>query len=135
MNDDLEEPTLVGVWLDRRQAHVITLRGAEETVSTMNSEVEERVRTGGRPPPEPGKEKRERNRRIQQLSRYYDRIIQAVQSADAIYLFGPGEAKRGLQKELSMRPVLARRLLAVETAESMTPGQLVSRVRRVYDER
>lgn len=131
----LQEPTLAGVWLDRRRACLVVLHGSEETVATLDSGVEERTRSGGRPPPEPGKEKRTRNRRRQQLARYFAQLIRALRDADAIYLLGPGETKRGLEQELRQRPELAQRLLAVETAGSMTSRQLVDRVRRAYDER
>lgn len=134
-NDELlEEPTLVGIWLDRRQAHVVTLRGSEESLYTLASGVEGRVRSGGRPPPETGKEKRARNRRRQQMSRYYEQIIQAIRGADAVHLFGPGEAKHGLQRALSRRRNLAGRLVAVETSGPLTPRQLLARVRQAYDE-
>ena len=129
----LLEPTLVGIWLDRRRASLVVLRGTEQTTATLDSGVEERVR-GGKPPPEPGKYNRLRNLRRQQLARFYQQLIERLKDADSIYLLGPGETKQELANAIRARRELKGRLLAVESARSMSPRQLVDHVRRAFDE-
>jgi stalled ribosome rescue protein Dom34 len=61
------------------------------------------------------------------LAKYYDEIIAYIRPADAILLFGPGEAKGELRKRIE-RDKLDVRVIACETADKMTDHQILQKV-------
>ena len=54
-----------------------------------------------------------------------------MHDADAIQIFGPGEAKGELEKRIE-REGLKARVLAVETADKMTDRQISAKVREHF---
>jgi hypothetical protein len=62
------------------------------------------------------------------LHQYYQEVVAYVRDAKALLVFGPGEAKGQLVKELEK--VLPKDYaVAVETADKMTYGQIAAHVR------
>jgi hypothetical protein len=65
------------------------------------------------------------------LANYYDEVISCLHSAEAILLFGPGEAKGELRKRLEKtKPDL--RIKGFETSDKMTERQISQKVRQHY---
>ncbi len=62
------------------------------------------------------------------LSEYYDGVISMLQKADAIWIFGPGEAKIELKNRLE-RDRVDGRIVSVETVGKMTDSQIEAKVR------
>jgi len=68
-----------------------------------------------------------------QLNIYYDAVIASIRVADAILLFGPGEAKGELQERIE-KSRLRGRIVAVETVDKMTDRQIAAKARQYFRE-
>jgi hypothetical protein len=125
----------VGVWIDHREAVIVSASGQTRPATHLSSNVEKQLRrTGSSPPDEryesqlvPADDSRER-RHAGLLARFYDEVIACLGSAESSLIFGPGEAKRELKKRLELSHN-GGRVLCVEVADRMTERQIVSRVR------
>jgi len=128
--------THVGVWIDHATARLVELGNGSPKFISYASEVEPRHRFRAHPDvPRPwhiagGTERRDQNRREEQLKHFYDRVIESLWQADAILLIGPGEAKRELLGRMEQKGSLRARVLQTETASRMTDGQFLARMRR-----
>ena len=124
-----------GLWIDHRKAVIVTL--TEDGLETMQiqSNMEKHVRfSGGARSDGPGTslEEDQQDRRFDnQLNRYYDKVIAVIREADAILIFGPGEAKGELQHRLE-REQLSGRIVSVETTDKMTDRQIAAKVRERF---
>lgn len=65
------------------------------------------------------------------LQRYYDQVIALIHDADAILIFGPGEAKGELRKRLEHDKPDGR-VLAVEANDKMTDQEIAAKVRERF---
>ncbi len=129
--------SVVGLWIDHSQTSVVMISADGEKTEHIMSDIEKHVRfAGGGRSDGPGTslEEDQQDRHFDnQLGRYYDKVIAVIREADAILIFGPGEAKRELQQRLE-RDGLSGRIMGVETADKMTENQIVARVRRYFAE-
>ena len=125
----------IGLWIDHRKAVVVKLSDDRERVETLESNMEKHVRPAGGSrskspygPQDVMKEDgRERKYRLH-LSRWYDIVADAVQYADELLIFGPGEGKVEFRKHIEGRP-LAEKVIGVETVDKMTTPQIAAKVR------
>jgi hypothetical protein len=62
---------------------------------------------------------------------FYDSIIASIRNAEAILIFGPGEAKGELKKCLK-KTNLAARIVGIETVDKMTDRQVAAKVRKYF---
>ena len=127
-----------GLWIDHRQAVIVNLLEEGEELTHISSGMGRRVRYSGasRSKNMAGSHddaaEDTRDRRFDNhLSEYYDSVISSLRTADSIFIFGPGEAKGELQKRLEV-DALAGRIVAIETADKMTDGQITAAVRQHY---
>ena len=125
----------VGVWIDHREAIVVTVAGATEPEETKRfmSGMEKHVRyAGGSRAKREGVTKEPEDRQDSQftehLNQYYDGIVSHIRDAEAILVFGPGEAKGELCKRLEHHG-LGGRIVAVEALDKMTDRQIAALVR------
>lgn len=130
--------TKVGLWIDHKQAIVVALMGKGEEVGLVVSQSEKQPRRSGADfVPGRGKPRRPiaddiRQRVLtSQLNLYYDAVIAAIGAAEAILIFGPGEAKGELRRRLE-RKKMGRLIAAVEPADKMTRPQVAARVRAYF---
>jgi hypothetical protein len=65
------------------------------------------------------------------LERYYDAVIGQIRDADAIQIFGPGEAKGELEKRLKSKN-LRKRIVSIETTDKLTDPQIAAKVRQQF---
>jgi len=65
------------------------------------------------------------------LDTYYDEVISYLRDAEAILIFGPGEAKGELVKRVE-RAKLSGRIAGVEIADKMTVPQIAAKVRKCF---
>jgi hypothetical protein len=65
------------------------------------------------------------------LNQYYDAVIAGIRGAEAILIFGPGEAKGELKKRLE-KDKLGGKIVGVETADKMTDHQIAAKVREHF---
>ena len=129
----------LGIWLDHRRAVLVTVGEKDSNVRTIRSSVEKRVRLAGgsrgRQPyaPQDVRQDSKRDERINhQLKEYYDRIIGYLEKPEALYLFGPGEAKRELARRIEEHKELGGLTAELETADKLTVPQIVDRVREHF---
>jgi len=127
----------VGLWIDHREAVIVTVTAEGISEQVVHSKVEGHVRysggtgSGGRGSRAgEGEDKRERSFEGQ-LAKYYDEVIAHIGSAKAIFIFGPGEAKDELKSRLEHRG-LGAHIVGVEAADKMTQRQIAAKVRQRF---
>ena len=125
----------VGVWIDHRRAVIAAVSEKGKRTQVIESKVDKQPgRTAGvraTSPYEPYKVPADDNRErafMGHLQVYYDEVIDAIRDAESILIFGPGEAKVELKKRLE-KDRLGGRIVAVETVDKMTDGQIAAKVR------
>ncbi|MBN1354631.1 MAG: hypothetical protein JW994_08205 [Candidatus Omnitrophica bacterium] len=71
-------------------------------------------------------------RQKHELKRYYDNVIKHLEGAYKILIFGPGEAKHALEKELKEIKRFAGKVKGVEPADKMTGQQIITKVEEFF---
>ena len=130
--------TAVGLWIDHAKAVVVTVTDQNVDVKRITSNVDKQSRrTGGALPaapikrePRPQDDIHERDY-VGHLNVYYDRVILALRDADAVLIFGPGEAKSELKKRMQTAK-LDERIVGVESTDKMTDHQIAKKVRQRF---
>ena len=124
-----------GLWIDHSQARIVMISAEGEKTEHIRSDIEKHVRYSGSSRfdgPGTSLEEDQQDRRFgNQLSQYYDKVITVIREAEAILIFGPGEAKGELQHRLEHEK-LDGQIVGVETADKMTDRQIAARVRRYF---
>jgi stalled ribosome rescue protein Dom34 len=118
--------TKAGLWIDHKQAIVVTVGDKGEEIRRIASEVEKQLQRTGDSPMKGSYEAQQvpsddsRQRAFTgQLNTYYDEVIASLREATAILILGPGEAKDELRKRLEEKN-LGSRIVGVETVDKMT---------------
>jgi stalled ribosome rescue protein Dom34 len=76
---------------------------------------------------------RQRRGESKEQKDFFEAIAKTLGGVEEILVLGPGIAKTELLKHLHARePKLAERVLAVETADHPTPGQIVAHARHYF---
>jgi hypothetical protein len=130
--------TEIGLWIDHREAIIVTIRGDAEETSFISSKSGKHLRYSGsshsKTPAglkevtsEDGRDRKFAN----VLNEFYDEVVAAVREAESIQIFGPGEAKGELEKRLE-RAGLKDHVLAIEAADKMTDRQIAAKVRKRF---
>jgi stalled ribosome rescue protein Dom34 len=129
---------VAGLWIDHRQAIVVTFVGQAEVIKRIVSNMEKHVRYSGASQPKDQTESHDdsaediRDRRFDEhLSTFYDEVIASLSEVDAILILGPGEAKVELQKRLEAQEPRGR-IVAIEAADKMTDGQIAAQIRQHF---
>lgn len=117
----------VGIWIDHRKAVIVSITDQGEETRTVESNLDKHVRFNRGAQEISAEDQRDR-RFSGYLARYYDEIISQIQGAEAIVIFGPGEAKTELEKRLE-RDRLGGHIISIETVDKMTDRQIVAQVR------
>jgi len=129
----------VGIWIDQKEANLITLTKNAIHSKTIYSDIETRIRTEGETKQfgrfgdqylvdEKGKD----NRVKEYTQKYMLRIVKELSKADEIFLFGPAQMKMKLEKLIAGLPELAVKLKETKTAENMTHNQKLAYVKDFY---
>lgn len=129
-----------GLWIDHRQAVIVSITDAGETIERIESDIERKVRlsggsrTGKTPygPQQVSVDGKQEKRIKRQLRQYYQEIIRRIQDANKILILGPGEAKSELKKEMEKFRARASATMTLETADKMTEKQIAARVRKFF---
>ena len=121
----------IGLWIDHRQAVIVVVTDAGEETKHIISNMEKHVRFASGSS-EDGSQEDVRDRQFENhLNSYYDEVVTVIRDADAIQIFGPGEAKGELEKRLDHEG-LKGRIVAVETVDKMTDRQIAAKVREHF---
>ena len=137
----------VGIWLDHREAFVVSLTkdqpalsSNQEMIERIESDMERRVRLSGGSrsrktpygPQDISVDGKQEDRVKGQLREYYQQIMQRMRDADRILLFGPGEAKIEFKKEIEKSKIFEGKIKKIETADKMTQRQIAAKVRTFF---
>jgi hypothetical protein len=132
----------VGIWLDHREAVVVYFvknqplsNQNQEAIERIESDIERRVRLSGGSrsrktpygPQEISVDGKQEDRIKRQLRQYYQEIIKRIKDADRILIFGPGEAKIELKKEIEKSKQLAIKKIQIDSADKMTMRQVAAK--------
>ena len=125
----------IGLWIDRRKAVIVNITKEGEDIQKIESGIGRHIRyRGASNTKSPYSSQYQQgdnqldNKFAEQLNKYYDEVISHIRAAEAILIFGPGEAKGELEKHLEHEGLKAQ-ILAVETADKMTDRQIAAKVR------
>ena len=127
-----------GIWLDNHKAYIVYLNNGDAKMIRLDSEVEDFRIHGGAAAPRPFgshdavSERRYLERKKHQLSVFFDQIIDKVKACEALYICGPAEAKKGLNKEIDKNIHLKDRVIRIEACDSMTENQIIARVKSIF---
>ena len=120
----------VGVWIDHQKAVIVCISGDEVTTKTLESDVEPHPHYSGSQ--EGGGEKKYEERHNLHLDQYYDEVISQLGQPNALFLFGPGEAKLQLKNRLGRSKVSSDSIVTVESTDKLTNPQIVAKVKEHY---
>lgn len=125
--------TQIGIWIDHREAIIVFLDAAGERTERLASGVEKHERIAGLSSDDAAPDDQHDRQFAGHLDKYFDEVIRHIGSAEAIFLFGPGEAKGEFQKRMMVKGHgHAERIVAVETADRMTDPQVAAKVRTYF---
>lgn len=130
----------IGVWLDQKEANIITIFNDTVQNKTVYSDIETRERFVG----ETKKfgrfgdqylndEKGKKNRIHELTNRYLNEILKELSDAEEFILFGPAQTKLKLEKLIHNKLELSSKLKEVQTAENMTENQKVAYVKKYFN--
>ena len=130
--------TKVGLWIDHRKTIIVAVTDKGEEIGLIISKAEKQLRRSGDSPLKgpydplqvPAADSRQR-RFTEHLNIYYNAVIACIRDAEAILIFGPGDAKDELKKRLK-RNNLAGRIAGLETVDKMTDRQISAKVREYF---
>lgn len=129
----------VGIWIDHKKAFIVSIVEDQVTISNIASNVDGHIRLSGGSrastpygPQEGPSEGRREERRRQKLRQYYKKIIRIISDAEETFIFGPGEAKTELTKEMKKSKDLSSRIVGTETTDKMTEPQIKARVKEFF---
>ncbi|MBU4393736.1 MAG: hypothetical protein KKD78_01710 [Proteobacteria bacterium] len=127
-----------GLWIDHRKAVIVVVSDKGEETKVIESKVEKQsAQSAGEPSTSPYESHMVpaddilQRKFTDQLNSYYDEVISLIRNAEAILIFGPGEAKGELKKRLE-RDKLDGLIEAVETVDDMTDRQIAAKVREYF---
>jgi hypothetical protein len=126
--------------MDHRKAVIVVVSDTGVETKLIVSKVEKQLRRSGGSPLKgpyealqvPADDSHEREF-TGHLNIYYDAIIACIRDAEAILIFGPGEAKGELEKRLGSKE-LSGRIIGIETVDKMTDRQIAAKVRQRFPE-
>jgi hypothetical protein len=130
--------TTAGLWIDHRKAVIVSLSEKGEVTREIESDVEKqpgrfagvRSTTPYESQHVPADDSRER-KLTGHLHHYYDEVIASIRDAEAILIFGPGEAKGELKKRLA-RDKVDGRIVAMQTVDRMTDREIAAKIREYF---
>jgi stalled ribosome rescue protein Dom34 len=129
----------LGVWIDKDKAHIVTINGNNEELTTIDSNVEHFHVGGGSGsklkggPQNVVQDSKYLEREKHQLKSYFKEVASKIETADAVVIFGPAEMNINFKKELENNyKKLNSKVKAVNKADSMTNNQVIAWVRDFY---
>jgi hypothetical protein len=73
------------------------------------------------------------NKFTEQLNKFYEKVIDQIRAAQAVFIFGPGEAKGELEKRIAHEKINVQ-IIGIETADKLTDRQIAAKVRIAFKE-
>ena len=130
----------VGIWIDKRNAKIVTIEADNINLDTIVSDVEDFKIGGGSGsktkggPQDVVQDSKYLGREKNQLSEFFKNIAKSISDADAIVIFGPAQTGEKLYNELlEKHSQVYRKVVSVKKADSMTDNQIIAWVRSYYE--
>jgi hypothetical protein len=125
-----------GIWIDHKEAILVSIDGGQTFVQHVESGAESNIKpsggwkAGGTTVAQAVfNEHTAEERRKHQYHAFYKKVIALLGDSSGIALFGPGEAKIELAKEIEKVAELQKKITEVEPCERMTENQLIAKVK------
>lgn len=143
MNTKLNMPgKKTGIWMDQEKAYIISITGNQEPeIEEINSGIELRQRFPGEKQTATrfgeyivGEREKKQRRQEHERVKYYKDMMDHLKDAEGIFIFGPGETKHEMAKEISKTRMLRGKLFAVENSDQLTLNQMKAKVKEFYRE-
>ncbi|SFR33329.1 hypothetical protein SAMN04490243_0654 [Robiginitalea myxolifaciens] len=130
----------VGIWIDRKNAHLVFLTPKGEVMHTVESELEFFRPKGGSGTPNARwgpqdvvQDSKYLERHKHQMKQYFSEVVKHLKAGDSIVLFGPADTAALLRTELETNHHdLAAGITSVHKADSMTDNQVKAWVRDYF---
>ena len=129
----------MGIWIDHKEAILVSIEGDQTTVESIESHAESHFRpSGGRKAAgtsvaqSVSREQKADERRKHQLHKFYQMVIKKAGKADNIFIFGPGEAKLELAKEIEKIKGKHAKIAVVESSDRLTEKQIIAKVKSFF---
>ncbi|MFH2059458.1 MAG: hypothetical protein ABIJ59_11230 [Pseudomonadota bacterium] len=129
----------IGIWIDHKEAILIVIEDGKTTVDHINSGAESHFRPSGgwkasgtNVAQSVSKEQKAEERRKHQHHNFYQMVITKAGNAGSLFIFGPGEAKLELAKEIEKIKGPKSKIAAVEAADRLTENQVVAKVKSFF---
>jgi hypothetical protein len=130
--------TTAGMWIDHRKAVIAIVSAKGEETMEIQSNVDKQpgrfagVRSTAPYESQLVKADDRLERKLRgHLNQYYTKVIASIRDADAILIFGPGEAKGELKKRLD-RAKVGGHITVMETADKLTDRQIVAKALKYF---
>lgn len=128
----------IGLWIDHKKAIVVVQSEQGESIQQIESGVGRHVRYRGASHPkspysaqyQQGDDQLD-NKFTEKLKKFYDQVIAYIREAQAVFIFGPGEAKGELEKRLAHEKIKVQ-IAGLETVGRMTDRQIATKVRNHF---
>jgi hypothetical protein len=129
----------IGLWIDHEKAFIIKLIGRDVTVKTVHSQASDPLRlsrvikmatTYGHQ--DLSAERRIEERYRNRLHKYFKKVIYEIEEADKIFIFGPGEARIELKKEMKKSKERFVKIAGIERSDKMTEAQIIAKVKTFF---
>ena len=130
----------IGLWIDHKKTVLVVQNEHGENIQQIESGIGRHVRYRGASHSkspfsaqyQQGDDQLD-NKFTEQLNKFYEKVIAQLRKADAVLIFGPGEAKRELEKRIAHEKVKVS-VMKIETADKMTERQIAAKVRNYFQE-
>lgn len=129
----------IGLWIDHKQAIIVVQNEQGEEIQKIESGVGRHVSYRGAPHSRsPYSAQHQQgdnqldNKFNEQLNKFYDKIIAHIRAAEAVLIFGPGEAKSELEKRIAHEKVKVQ-IVGIVTAGKLTDRQIATKVRSYFE--
>ncbi|TDQ21966.1 hypothetical protein [Tenacibaculum caenipelagi] len=129
----------IGVWLDKEKALVITIEDGIENMKKIESNIETFHIHGGSGtrfkggPQDVVQDSKYLEREKHQTKRYFSNLVEEVDNADSLAIFGPAETSEKFKKELeTSHRELNAKVKTVQRVDSMTDNQVKALVRDFF---
>jgi hypothetical protein len=129
----------IGIWIDHKEAVLVSVEKIQAKIERIESNAESHFRASGgwkasgtNVAQSVSKEQKADARRMQQYRNFYKEVIEKAGKDSNIYIFGPGEAKLELKKEIEKIKGQQARIAAVEASDRLTENQIVAKVKSFF---
>ena len=130
---------LTGIWIDKKEAKVISIKGNAEQIQVIDSNIESYNIKGGSGtkvkggPQDVVQDSKYLEREKHQMKSFFEEIVPSIEKAETVVIFGPAQMGSKLHKELSENhSTLSNKVKSVEKADSMTDKQLIAWVKTYF---